>query len=64
MKMKIETKYNYEKNYILTQERDLLKMIAEEVGEVGAEGTLAYLKETLKSGKTITIGSCKVRMKK
>ncbi|MBA1432200.1 MAG: hypothetical protein FAF04_01075 [Epsilonproteobacteria bacterium] len=62
--MKIETKYSYEKLYTLTQESDLLKMIAEEVGEIGAEGTLAYIKEAIKTGKTITVGSCKFRMKK
>ncbi|SFV55330.1 hypothetical protein MNB_SM-6-1541 [hydrothermal vent metagenome] len=61
--MKIETKYNYEKLFTLTQESDLLKIIEEEVGEAGAEGTLAYIKEAIKSGKTIAVGSCKIRIK-
>ena len=62
--MSIETKYNYEKVYTLTQERDLLKIIVQEVGNTGAEGTLAYIKEVIQNGKTITVGSCKFRLKK
>ena len=62
--MQIETKYNYEKLYTLTQENDLLKIIAEEVGDTGVEGTLLYIKEAIKNGKIITVGSCKFRMKK
>ena len=62
--MQIETKYNYEKIWTLTQEQDLLKIIAEEVGDAGVEGTLLYIKEAIKYGKTITVGSCKFRMKK
>ena len=62
--MQIETKYSYEKDYTLTQERDLLKIIAEEVGDVGVEGTLLYIKDAIQNGKTITAGSCKFRMKK
>ena len=62
--MQIETKYSYEKLYTLTQEKDLLKIIAEEVGDAGVEGTLAYIKEAIRNGKTITVGSCKFRLKK
>jgi len=62
--MKIETKYNYEKTWQLTNEKDLLKMIEEEIGALGAEGTLQYIKATLKNGKELSVGSCKFRMKK
>ena len=62
--MQIEIKYNYEKIWTLTQEKDLLKIIAEEVGDAGVEGTLLYIKEAIENGKTITVGSCKFRMKK
>jgi len=62
--MQIETKYNYEKLYTLTQEQDLLKIIVEEVGDAGVEGTLEYIKEALKKGRIITVGSCKFRRKK
>lgn len=59
--MKIETKYNYETTWSLTSEKDILKIIAEEVGDAGVEGTLIYVKEVLKTGKPITVGSCKFR---
>ncbi len=62
--MKIETKYGYEKTWSLTQEADLLKIIAEEVGDADPEGTLNYIKEVIKSGKEITVGSCKFREKR
>ena len=62
--MKLETRYNYEKTWTLTQERDLLKIIEEEVGDADCQGTLFYIKEAVKGGKEITVGSCKFRMKK
>ncbi len=62
--MQIETKYSYEKTWSLTNEADLLKIIAEEVGDADPEGTLVYIKEVIKTGKEITVGSCKFRKKK
>jgi len=62
--MKIQTRYNYEKVWTLTQERDLLKIIEEEVGDADVNGTLAYVKEAIKNGKEITVGSCKFRVNK
>ena len=62
--MQIETKYSYEKIWTLTQEQDLLKIIVEEIGDADALGTLQYIKEAIKNGKEITVGSCKFRMKK
>ncbi|MFT7860150.1 MAG: hypothetical protein ABXS93_04350 [Sulfurimonas sp.] len=59
--MNIETKYNYEQTWTLTQEADLLKIIAEEVGDADTQGTLLYIKEVLNSGKEISVGSCKFR---
>lgn len=61
--MKIETKYNYEKIWQLTQEDDLLKIINEEVGDADPKGTLLYIKEAIKNGKEIMVGSCKFRKK-
>lgn len=61
--MKIETKYSYEKSWSLTSEVDLLKIIAQEVGDADPQGTLIYIKEVIKNGKEITVGSCKFRMK-
>ncbi|WP_428737594.1 hypothetical protein [Sulfurimonas sp.] len=59
--MKIETKYSYEKTWAQTKEEDLLKIIAEEVGDADPHGTLLYIKEVLKKGKEISVGSCKFR---
>ena len=59
--MKIQTQYNYEKIWTITQEKDLLKIIEEEVGDAGAEGILIYIKDAIKNGKTISAGSCKFR---
>jgi len=61
--MKIETKYSYERVWTLTQEVDLLKIIAQEVGDADPEGTLLYIEERLKEGKELHIGSCKFRKK-
>jgi len=61
--LKIETKYNYEKIWQLTQEDDLLKIISEEVGDADPKGTLLYIKEAIKNGKEIMVGSCKFRKK-
>ena len=62
--MKIQTQYSYEKTWNDTKEDDLLKIIEEEVGDADPKGTLTYIKEVCKSGKTITVGSCKFREKK
>lgn len=61
--MQIETKYSYEKIWTLTQESDLLKIIADEVGDADPAGTLLYIKESVKNGKELTVGSCKFRKK-
>lgn len=60
--MKIQTQYNYEKNWTLTTEKDLLRMIEEEVGDADAKGTLQYIKEAIKKSKVITVGTCRFRM--
>ena len=62
--MQIETRYSYEKIWTLTQESDLLKIIEEEVGNADCQGTLLYIKEAIKEGKEIMVGSCKFRLKK
>ncbi len=61
--MNIQTQYSYEKNWSDTKEDDLLKIIAEEVGYADPKGTLVYIKEAIKGGKVITVGSCKFRAK-
>jgi len=59
--MIIQTKYSYEKIWTDTNEKDLLKMIAEEVGDADVNGTLLYIKEAIKNGKELSVGSCKFR---
>lgn len=62
--MKIQTQYSYEKTWTDTNEKDLLRMIEEEIGDADPKGTLEYVKEAIKSGKTITVGSCRFRTQK
>jgi len=49
--MKIQTQYSYEKNWTDTSEKDLLRIIEEEIGDADSKGTLTYVKETIKNGK-------------
>ncbi len=60
--MKIETQYNYEKKWTLTPEEDLLKIIKEEIGDADVQGTLEYIKTSLKKGKVISVGGCRFRL--
>lgn len=60
--MNIQTQYNYEKTWTITNDVDLLKMIEEEIGDADPKGTLTYVKEAIKGGKTITVGSCRFRL--
>ncbi|MEA3228692.1 MAG: hypothetical protein U9P38_06455 [Campylobacterota bacterium] len=62
--MKIQTKYNYEKIWTTTQEKDILNIIAQEVGDADTQGTLLYIQTAIKNGKIITVGSCKFREEK
>ncbi|MCK9454673.1 MAG: hypothetical protein WCY51_08720 [Sulfurimonas sp.] len=59
--MKIETQYSYEKTWRITKEEDLLKIIEEEVGDADPKGTLAYIKEAIKTGKVILVGNCRFK---
>ena len=60
--MQIETRYSYEKRWTITSEEDILKMIAQEVGDADVKGTLTYIKEAIKNGKELSVGSCKLRL--
>ncbi|MEA1893368.1 MAG: hypothetical protein U9N33_11765 [Campylobacterota bacterium] len=59
--MKIQTQYIYEKRWTQTTEKDLLRIIEEEIGDADPKGTLTYVKESIKNGKVITVGSCRFR---
>jgi len=59
--MKIQTQYTYEKTWTQTSEKDLLKIIEEEVGDADPKGTLNYIIQAIKDGKVITVGSCRFK---
>ncbi|MDD5157321.1 hypothetical protein [Sulfurimonas sp.] len=59
--MQIQTQYIYEKIWTTTQEKDLLRMVEEEIGDADPKGTLEYVKEAIKNGKIITVGACRFR---
>ena len=61
--MNIQTQYSYEKTWTDTSEKDLLRIIAEEIGDADPEGTLSYIREAVKNSKVISVGSCKFREK-
>lgn len=60
--MQIQTQYTYEKIWTITDEKDLLRMIEEEIGDADPKGTLEYVKEAIKNGKVITVGTCRFRV--
>jgi len=62
--MKIETKYNYEKSWTLTSQKDILKIIEEEIGDVDVQGVYDYITDVIKDGKETGVGSCKFRINK
>ena len=64
LNMKIQTQYHYEKTWTETTEKDLLRIIEEEIGDADLKGTLAYVKEAVRDAKVISVGSCKFREKR
>lgn len=60
--MKIQTQYSYEKIWTTSSEPELLRIIEEEIGDADPKGTLVYIKEAIKCGKSITVGSCRFRL--
>ena len=59
--MQVQTQYRSEKTWTDTHEVDLLKIIEEEIGDADIKGTLIYIKEAIKKGKVISVGTCKFR---
>ena len=62
--MKIMTQYSYEKTWRPTSEADAKKIIEEEIGAVGVEGTWSYVRTAIEEGRTITVGGCRFRSDK
>ncbi len=61
--MKIQTQYNYEKTWTDTSEKDLLRIIEEEIGDADPKGTLEYVKYKVGINQVISVGSCKFKQK-
>ena len=61
--MIIQTQYSYEKIWTDTEEKELLRIIEEEIGSADPKGTLTYVKVSVEAGKTISVGSCKFKKK-
>ena len=59
--MDLFTQYAYEKKWTKTSDKDALHMISEEMPETDPQGTLAYILNEIKKGKTITLGGCKFK---
>jgi len=61
--LKFYTQYIYEKKWVATSEKDALRIIQEEMPETDAEATLQYILSEIKKGKTVTLGTCRFRLK-
>jgi len=59
--VELYTQYTYEKKWQKTSQKDALRMIAEEMPDTDAEGTLQYILSQIQKGKTITLGECRFR---
>ncbi len=59
--MSLYTQYTHEKRWLKTSREEALRIIAEEMPETDAEGTLAYIESEIAKGKQITLGSCRFR---
>lgn len=59
--MTILTRFVYEKMWRPTSETDALKVIEEEIGDADPKGTLAYVKDAINEGKTVTVGECRFK---
>ena len=59
--MALYTQFTYEKKWTKTSEKEALHMIAEEMPETDAEGTLAYILSEIAKGKTVTLGACRFK---
>jgi len=57
----IYTQYTYEKKKKKTSQKDVLRMIEEEMPDTDAQGTLKYILSQIEKGKTITLGECRFK---
>ncbi|RUM73005.1 MAG: hypothetical protein DSZ10_04050 [Sulfurovum sp.] len=61
--MTILTQYSHEKQWHPTQQRDILRIIKEEMPDIDAEGIWVYIREQIGKGKVVTLGECRFRIK-
>jgi len=45
-----------------TSQKDVLRMIEEEMPETDTQGTLKYILSEIQKGKTVTLGSCRFKI--
>jgi hypothetical protein len=57
--MDIYTQYVYEKKWQKTTQKDLLRIIVQEMPQTDPESTLVYITAELKKGKVVTLGECR-----
>jgi hypothetical protein len=56
------TQFLNEKRWVAVSRQEALRLIAEEMPETDAEGTLAYILSAAKRGKTVTLGECRFKL--
>jgi len=56
------TQYTYEKKWTKTSGKEALRMIAKEMPETDAKGTLDYILSEIKKGKIVTLGECRFKI--
>lgn len=64
MSVELYTQYNYEKQWQKTSQKDLLRMIEEEMPETDGPSTLKYIVSEVEKGRVVTLGSCRFKMLK
>ncbi len=56
--MQLYSRYIYEKRWTLTNGKDALRIIREELGDIDPGGTLEYILKEIARGKTVAAGEC------
>ena len=59
----IYTQYIYEKSWQKTSQKEVLRMIKEEMPETDAQSTMAYILNEIEKDKDITLGECRFSAK-
>ncbi len=62
--MQLLTQYITENRWVPTNEKDALRIVAEEVGDADPKGVLAYVLEATKDGSVVTVGTCRFKQEK